>query len=41
MYRDEDKLLIDDCFQLQLKHVSRGIMMAMSDEDDVNNSAFI
>ena len=41
MYRDEAKLLIDDRFQLQLKHVSRGIMMAMSDEDDVNNSAFI
>ena len=42
MYRDEAKLLIDDRFQLQLKHVSRGIMMAMSDEDDdVNNSAFM
>ena len=42
MYRDEANFLIDDRFQLQLKHVSRGIMMAMSDEDDdVNHSAFM
>ena len=42
MYSYEAKLLIYDCFELQLKHVSRGIMMAMSDEDDdVNNSAFM
>ena len=42
MYCDEAKLLICDRFQLQLKHVSRGIMLAMSDEDDdLNNSAFM
>ena len=33
MYRDQAQLTVDDCFQLRLRHMSRGIQMTVGDEE--------